>query len=260
MNQYTLPSLNATKLFETEITKNAWAAANWHARIFGGGGIPDPKFYSTGNKLKPRYDIAGLQHAFKWAAGDDNLQQVATGTAVVKTDDGEPVLLPAMTRKYSLEQSFDLYKAYVQQEGGSLEVSKDTFFMVMGILGPHSETLLDALDSVYVKCGLRNFQNMRSVLVPAICVDRPLVGKALLDMIDEVHNHTITLLWFTSHNIPYMRRWSNSCDSRFKNISRRIVIVLCIPSSILWEKDQLIRWYYGSIVKSAICGCCSSKV
>ena len=74
-------------------------------------------------------------------------------------------------------------------------------------MGPHNETLLDALDSVYVKCGLRNFADIRNHLIPTICSDK---SKLMCDLIDLTNEVKITVLFEYSKNINVSISRSNN--------------------------------------------------
>jgi hypothetical protein len=114
------------------------------------------------------FNAEDFSNAVNWSMGDDNIGYTSYGTHIVKDSANVPTLLGSNIRKLGDKDMYADYKNYTELHGMK-SISKSNYtYLLLKCIGPHKETLLASLDSVYVKCGRHKFADIET-FVNIIC-------------------------------------------------------------------------------------------
>ena len=112
---------------------------------------------------------------------------MAYGTHTVCADNGDSVTLPSSIRHGSMIECYKGYQACCE-EANRLKLSYKKFRFLQHSLSPEIETSRTAVDSVYVKCWLRNFDDIKKLL-PEITLGRPHVSSNLSKLLPALEDY-----------------------------------------------------------------------
>ena len=87
----------------------------------------------------------------------EHLQHWAYGVRHLLSSEGNIIIMPNCTRKMDKDSLYLKYADHCKLAGEAC-VPRDDFRYASDIIAGRDEKLLDALDSVYIKCGPDNFR------------------------------------------------------------------------------------------------------
>jgi hypothetical protein len=144
------------------VSRKEWHAARSDMLQYGAGNsVLQEVVYPTYQRT--RYDFDAVEKAFRFSA-DHLVQDTSYGAHTAAYTNGMTILLPSSIRKYDLTECWDKYTTYCTYSDIS-PMKREHFIFIMQMVGPQGESLLGALDSVYIKCGLRNFEKYRELIL-----------------------------------------------------------------------------------------------
>ena len=171
---FTLFFLN--KHFKLNISSYKWSKANVYQKLFEAGGDSSGWNYDSVRSFRQHHNTNDLDVAFAFMTCVDQISHQASRTHYVKDNKGFLHELPGNIRRYNLEESYRLYCLHIitlpANDTVVNAISKEKYKEMLSIVAPQTEMNLAALDSVYVKCGIENFDALRE-LVNFTCRQNP---------------------------------------------------------------------------------------
>jgi hypothetical protein len=142
-----------------------WRAAIRHRTLVGAGCAAPAKKKQFRRRIKP----VAVKKAIKLTASKKCCQMWAPGTRdLLLTSAGEVVTMPNCTRPLCKEDMYSKYLTTASQDAaGQAEdiIQRGAFYKLVEMAtGREATAALRALDSVYVKCALDNFRELREVI------------------------------------------------------------------------------------------------
>ena len=116
---------------------------------------------------RQHYNTEDIDFAFVFMTGVDQISHQASRTHYFKDNKGLLHELPANIRRFNVDESYRLYCLHCCSSQPTQDnintLSSEKYKEMLNIVAPQSEKNLAALDSVYVKCGIENFEALREL-------------------------------------------------------------------------------------------------
>jgi len=151
---------NATPNFG--VSRREWHAVNLEAKsghqdVRTDLGMKKRKSRAVGERVRPEIINSAIHFIMQ-----TQIERVANGTHVVPYSTGRVQLLPACVRKYTLARSYQEYLAHEPNKASRL--SQINYEYALKTVAPKITTASVAVDPVHVKCNLKTFEEIKTLI------------------------------------------------------------------------------------------------